>query len=240
MYFDVVYWHPLIDDLFSKMLKERIANADHGASYEICDIAGEMDALLDAVKNYYGSWAVAPIEELVKEYSGKTVGELYSRLDEIKKNLQLPSKDVLDKIPVDYTEDRSLKKVVTHSEELAWKSACYTKDYEATKEFVDPIVQTIAKRMAMASFYEGCLRSLPADQIIDEDMEYFLLEVARYVGIFMESDFLGNAEYWVDSCHTVISEATQKVMDAHRKEIEQYRNSQMALEKRLEYYNDER
>jgi len=124
MYFDVVYWHPLIDDLFSKMLKERIANADHGASYEICDIAGEMDALLDAVKNYYGSWAVAPIEELVKEYSGKTVGELYSRLDEIKKNLQLPSKDVLDKIPVDYTEDRSLKKVVTHSEELAWKSAC--------------------------------------------------------------------------------------------------------------------
>jgi len=233
MYFDVVYWHPLIDDLFSKMLKERIANADHGASYEICDIAGEMDALLDAVKNYYGSWAVAPIEELVKEYSGKTVGELYSRLDEIKKNLQLPSKDVLDKIPVDYTEDRSLKKVVTHSEELAWKSACYTKDYEATKEFVDPIVQTIAKRMAMASFIEGCLRSLPADQIIDEDMEYFLLEVARYVGIFMESDFLGNAEYWVDSCHTVISEATQKVMDAHREEIEQYRNSQMALKKRL-------
>jgi len=50
-------------------------------------------------------------------------------------------------------------------------------------------VQTIAKRVAMASFIEGCLRSLPADQIIDEDMEYFLLEVARYVGIFMESDF---------------------------------------------------
>ena len=232
MYFDVVYWHPLIDDLFSKMLKERIANADHGASYEICDIAGEMDALLDAVKNYYGSWAVAPIEELVKEYSGKTVGELYNRLDEIKKNLQLPSKDVLDKIPVDYTEDRSLKKVVTHSEELAWKSACYTKDYEATKEFVDPIVQTIAKRTAMASFY---VRSLPADQIIDEDMEYFLLEVARYVGIFMES----NAEYWVDSRHTVISEATQKVMDAHREEIEQYRNSQMALERQSEQHSDE-
>jgi len=43
-----------------------------------------------------------------------------------------------------------------------------------------------------------------------------------------------NAEYWVDSRHTVISEATQKVMDAHREEIEQYRNSQMALEKRDE------
>ena len=229
--------YSLIDDLFNKMLEERIANADHGASYEICDIAGEMDALLDAVKNYYGSWAVAPIEELVKEYSGKTVGELYSRLDEIEKNLQLPSKDVLDKIPVDYTEDRSLKKVVTHSEELAWKSACYTKDYEATKEFVDPIVQTIAKRMAIYSFIEGCLRGLPADQIIDEDMEYFLLEVARYVGIFMESDFLGNAEYWVDSCRTVISEATQKVMDAHREEIEQYRNSQMALERQSEQHS---
>jgi len=61
------------------------------------------------------------------------------------------------------------------------------------KNLLNPIVQTIAKRMAMASFIEGCLRSLPADQIIDEDMEYFLLEVARYVGIFMESDFLGNA-----------------------------------------------
>jgi len=192
--------HPIIDGLFNKMLEERVANAERGASYEIYDIDGNIGALLDTVNCYYNNWAVKPIEALIKEYSGKTVGELRSRIN-----------------------------VVTYWEELSWQLTCYTKDYEATKEFLDPIVQTIAKRVAMASFIEGCLRSLPADQIIDEDMEYFLLEVARYVGIFMESDFLGNAEYWVDSCHTVISEATQKVMDAHRED----RNSQMALKKRL-------
>jgi len=196
--------HPIIDGLFNKMLEELLANAEREASYEIYDIYGNIGALLDTVNCYYNNWAVKPIEALIKEYSGKTVGELRSRIN-----------------------------VVTYWEELSWQLTCYTKDYEATKEFVDPIVQTIAKRVAMASFIEGCLRSLPADQIIDEDMEYFLLEVARYVGIFMES----NAEYWVDSRHTVISESTQKVMDAHREEIEQYRNSQMALERQSEQHS---
>jgi len=194
--------HPIIDGLFNKMLEERVANAERGASYEIYDIDGNIGALLDTVNCYYNNWAVKPIEALIKEYSGKTVGELRSRIN-----------------------------VVTYWEELSWQLTCYTKDYEATKEFLDPIVQTIAKRVAMNVFYIRTA-DLPTSQIIDDTMKAYLQTIARSIGDAMGSD----ANLWIEACKTKVFEATQKIVDAHRED----RNSQMALEKRLEYYNDER
>ena len=220
--------HPIIDGLFNKMLEERVANADRGASYEIYDIDGDIGALLDTVNCYYNNWAVKPIEELIKEYSGKTVGELRSRINDIISTLQDLNEDILDKIPVDYTEDRSLKKIVTYWEELSWQLTCYTKDYEATKEFVDPIVQTLAKRMAMNVFYIRTA-DLPTSQIIDDTMKAYLQTIAWSIGDAMGFD----ANLWIEACDTKEFEATQKIVDAHREEIEQYRNSQMALKKRL-------
>lgn len=194
--------HPIIDSLFNKMLEERVANAEHGASYEIYDIDGNIGALLDTVNCYYNNWAVKPIEALIKEYSGKTVGELRSRIN-----------------------------VVTYWEELSWQLTCYTKDYEATKEFVDPIVQTIAKRVAMNVFYIRTA-DLPTSQIIDDTMKAYLQTIAWSIGDAMGFD----ANLWIEACDTKEFEATQKIVDAHRED----RNSQMALKKRLEYYNDER
>ena len=184
------------------MLEERVANAERGASYEIYDIDGNIGALLDTVNCYYNNWAVKPIEALIKEYSGKTVGELRSRIN-----------------------------VVTYWEELSWQLTCYTKDYEATKEFVDPIVQTLAKRMAMNVFYIRTA-DLPTSQIIDDTMKAYLQTIAWSIGDAMGFD----ANLWIEACDTKEFEATQKIVDAHRED----RNSQMALKKRLEYYNDER
>jgi len=74
--------------------------------------------------------------------------------------------DVINKIPVNYKEDRSLKKTVTYLEELSWKMTCYTRDYDAVKSFVEPIVKTISEKTALELFYLSTFK-IPNEQVID-------------------------------------------------------------------------
>jgi len=73
---------------------------------------------------------------------GQLRAEIVNRIEKLK----VPEMDVINKIPVNYKEDRSLKKTVTYLEELSWKMTCYTRDYDAVKSFVEPIVKPLVKR----------------------------------------------------------------------------------------------
>jgi hypothetical protein len=228
--------HPVLQELFDTMLDERLKNIECAPSYELYDIDGDIGALMDAVNYYYSDVAVKPIERLVKRYSeeGKTMGQLRAKVVDKIDKLQVPEKDIVNKIPVNYKEDRSLKKTVTYLEELSWKMTCYTKDYDAVKTFVEPIVKTISEKTAWELFYLSTSK-IPDDKIIDDALKADLLVTAKSIGMSLEAD----AYSWLEECQIKEINATQIIVAAHEKEIEDFRNRQKALEERLAYYEEE-
>lgn len=103
--------HPVLQGLFDTMLEERLKNIECAPSYELYDIDGDIGALMDAVNYYYSDVVVKPIEKLVERYSKeeKTMGQLRAEIVNRIEKLKVPEMDVINKIPINYKENRSLK-----------------------------------------------------------------------------------------------------------------------------------
>jgi len=228
--------HPVLQGLFDTMLEERLKNIECAPSYELYDIDGDIGALMDAVNYYYSDVVVKPIEQLVERYSKeeKTMGQLRAEIVNRIEKLKVPEMDVINKIPINYKEDRSLKKTVTYLEELSWKMTCYTRDYDAVKSFVEPIVKTISEKTALELFYLSTFK-IPNEQVIDNALRTDLLVTVKSISMEMESD----AYAWLEECQIKEIKATQIAVTTYQKEIEDFRSRQKALEGRLAYYEEE-
>jgi len=89
---------------------------------------------------------------------------------------------------------------------------CYTRDYDAVKSFVEPIVKTISEKTALELFYLSTSK-IPDEQVIDNALRTDLLVTVKSISMEMESD----AYAWLEECQIKEIKATQIAVTTYQK-----------------------